>query len=1617
MIFLSYAKEDERTATVVAKGLRARGFTVYDWRDPERQAGRFIEEIEGAIQHADAYVALVSPYFMASPWCQRERELALQHELDLQAGGGKRVFIYVLRIAPVTHTNAGFLRGYAWLDMTTEGETALQTLAERLGPVGRGEPMKGIADIAGTGIELAAPLFRNRREELDKVLRGLINPAGPHFWLVVAPPQLGKTWFLHRISAELEENSPGWAARLVDIRHQPAEFRRDARSVLVQLFPPRGPAASRSEWLGDIATTILESGKPCLCLIDSAELLYERTITSLRKALSEIYRKVQDGGRDGVWLTLVVASRREEHWRGVNLPPRLEASPLTEFPPAIVQQALRDLAKEMNRSTFSAQQLTRWANQVHRQSEGLPRLLVAYQRWIRVTEWVRMQRLGSPDLFTELGHPYIRDRLLSADSLIPMGVDRDGKQRRALVDAFRVLAPYRLFTRSHLAYHNDQDDVFRQAREDAGWTIEDLWEAISGTALLVRPLDELWEVIYPAIRRLLYRYYYVSREEQAAAHHKARKFMEAWSDQQYGKEQAVGLVECLWHEAAEVRLIRPTQVKQELMESAAKLSRAIRPSSAYTVSEVRRYAAERLRNDEELQQNADRPANLLRSLTRTVLAPDPKELQMTENALFPQYIPRPQESLILDEVVRVTGDGQSRVVLLYGPGGVGKTRMVRELAESGSNSDDVVWVKPVDVDDPEYWLLSRLERHVMEELDPTKEFFQQYREYLGRLPVYPDLQISYETLISRLGQINRVFAECYKEFAERTGKAVVIVLDTVETIRGTYLLLTLTQWIKMLPATLFILVGRPMDGQDEQKDPIRRELSDPHQGLLLTSISLGDFPEQAARDYLAASAMAEGVTKEEREKLVRLSRGHPLWLAFTIAYLWERGVPEEAGMTTLAKIKRNIPYTGRMTPAGTSLHEDFKRRLMTPYREAGFWPEAVRRLAVVRQSLSESAWQRLMSDVTLPDGVSDHQAWERLLTRPWIRVRANGHQVTLHDAVAEELAQRIIPVHDQSKAWRRNLWRRSVMIYRELIDAAEADFTARAASIDDGLREFRGRQPASEDPTVTEEDRAFLEEVSGLDAQKNDLDQLRAAWLNYQLLSDHEAGCRTFLALFDDARRRNDVIFLDLLAYEMQRFLPSGESLQTLDDVIGGAIGEFRSWLEKPERSGLYLDIALAMAEHLIRNEQPEIAIELLANMPEPEADHARRFYLGIQRGNAHMRIPDHMEHALSNFRLALVAAQALTSDDRYKKIAKAHKELGFYYRNAGMWPEADGAYRQARDALMASVSSREPDDREEIASIQTNWAYVKGLIGNYRYGQNLVESAITIRQRIGNRLGEGNSWSVYGELYRFERRFHKAWEAYAKAQEIFDLSKNWPWLGLIYQEQAICLFQAAEEGINLLPEEDPIKEARRLIRRALDICHDQAIRNYPSALNRAGRIFGRDDIEAGFKYLTEGIDSARQLSDGWFYFANLIEHVELSYRAWLETREDTYLRQIDSRVAEVEDAMEQYKFADLRGRWLLVQGHLAVHRWLEAGDDSELDAALADYREGFALIAGDYVGSSGASAIPGEFRKFRQLFDHLPPEVKAHWRAEFRLAWEPSGRGGEERGSTLLLARLEELY
>lgn len=83
----------------------------------------------------------------------------------------------------------------------------------------------------------------------------------------------------------------------------------------------------------------------------------------------------------------------------------------------------------------------------------------------------------------------------------------------------------------------------------------------------------------------------------------------------------------------------------------------------------------------------------------------------------PRYIDRAEEAEINAVLRQVRSDGRSRAVLLRGPGGIGKTSIVRQMAADSSDAS-TDWVRPIDADDPEVWLLSNLERRIVRQIDP-----------------------------------------------------------------------------------------------------------------------------------------------------------------------------------------------------------------------------------------------------------------------------------------------------------------------------------------------------------------------------------------------------------------------------------------------------------------------------------------------------------------------------------------------------------------------------------------------------------------------------------------------------------------------------------------------------------------------------------------------------------------------------------------------------------------------------------------------------------------------------------------------------------------------------------
>ena len=625
-VFLSYAEQDMETGQQVADWLRIRGFRVTSANLPALGAASPGSEERYGIDTADVYVALLSPGFLGSPQCREELKLAVRRKQQLMSVAPVADFIFVLRIADTSDLDDSELRPYSAIDLPPTGDREIEVALSKLGAGIISEPRATGAHAKPQDRVQSGQTPLDHGEDLDHVLYNLSSPAGSYFWLVTSPPGLGKSTFLEQLATKVAEATAATCPAPVDLHEEPAAVWHDALPIVTRLFGIEQSQSSEAEdYLLQAAQKIDDSGQLWLCLLDGAELLPESTVTQLRHYLGKIHRMVQDAGSDNARLAFVVASRRTDGWTGLYPTPRLSVVGLGGFRPGAIQNALEGLAADMRR-TRSPAELRKDAEIVHQVTQGLPELVEQSLQWIKGQNWLAIELLETSKAFGETISRYVRVRLLTPDSLLP-GAARSGRSKQqlgALEYALRALVPYRFFTLSHVAHYHEADPSLRATLKDASWTLDQLWDAITGMALLYFQPDDAWHEIHPALRRLLFRYFYAATDERAAAHQDARDLNKEWAVKQTGREQIVVMVESIWHEAARLRLSGAATMGKDLPTFVGTLSGDVRESPRYTEVELRNYAAQRMRNDDELQREIADP-DLFEELVRMILMHGPQE--------------------------------------------------------------------------------------------------------------------------------------------------------------------------------------------------------------------------------------------------------------------------------------------------------------------------------------------------------------------------------------------------------------------------------------------------------------------------------------------------------------------------------------------------------------------------------------------------------------------------------------------------------------------------------------------------------------------------------------------------------------------------------------------------------------------------------------------------------------------------------------------------------------------------------------------------------------------------------------------------------------------------------
>jgi hypothetical protein len=268
---------------------------------------------------------------------------------------------------------------------------------------------------------------------------------------------------------------------------------------------------------------------------------------------------------------------------------------------------------------FEPARLRSDAELMHSFTEGSPMLLARCLQWLRRDGWLRPERLNTPEMFDELVRPYVEAELLSARCLFPDDDLDRSPDREVMVHVLRVLAPYRLFTGSHLSHHLDTDAPLRESLADRGWSTTDLWAAIGHISLLSLPLDELWYSVHPPIRRLLFRFFHRTDDERIAVHRTAYAFTEQWMSSLTGSDLVSGTVERLWHLSALHRLEESEDYSDRLLTNAVSYRESLRTSPGFDEDALRFALANRIRNDREIQDNLRDVPHLFERLVEATL--------------------------------------------------------------------------------------------------------------------------------------------------------------------------------------------------------------------------------------------------------------------------------------------------------------------------------------------------------------------------------------------------------------------------------------------------------------------------------------------------------------------------------------------------------------------------------------------------------------------------------------------------------------------------------------------------------------------------------------------------------------------------------------------------------------------------------------------------------------------------------------------------------------------------------------------------------------------------------------------------------------------------------------
>lgn len=671
----------------------------------------------------------------------------------------------------------------------------------------------------------------------------------------------------------------------------------------------------------------------------------------------------------------------------------------------------------------------------------------------------------------------------------------------------------------------------------------------------------------------------------------------------------------------------------------------------------------------------------------------------------------------------------TRVLYLYGSGGIGKTRLLEEIQRLISlltnKGNEIVWTGIIDLYHSEFHRTRVLLLEMANRLDPDRVHFSHFFESYQRFEKQQSAGMSGTVLERQRIALIDDFQNEFNRLSEKT--RVILTFDTVEKLEHQSDIIqrlfslddpsTTISWLlthaPKLRNTTIVLAGRQ---SQTLLSKFPNALAD--QGVFedrpLSKLTTQEFRKLLSQ-HLSQHQLLSEEWLDESDRLWQLSQGVPAMLALILdllTYGYLRKEQVSSGLT------ENNP--------GKLLHDFF-----SPLFDED---PILFYLGVARRGLTTETLRHLVPIYEISD-CDEHLS---LLTEREIvkkRQKKNLTEYYLHDVVYELFEQYGISQEDYK------FWNNQLVEYYRIEGHKNTVYSDewRQCILDMFYYELRSRPDYAFEHTYLElSEYAIKASQIGFDLQ------LRSELLAFLYLPDQVIQ-NFHTHLFDrmKAERENAMRWIKrclaqanhkdarsiselLLSYCPGDLLHSmaiptidielGENTEFLRNIFSSAKGDFWGHIL------VYYGESLAYTgtEHQLVQQTIEQGISLLEKLPE---------YTWLSQ----------------------------------RVLGRAHNTIGYSLRSNGHYKRAIDYYHKAL-TYFSSVSG----NQDEAADTWNNLAYVNSLLGNYTEAENAIEHAMLLRQTDPRSFPLALSYNTRGLIYALRDELKKGYGEARRAYNIF---------------------------------------------------------------------------------------------------------------------------------------------------------------------------------------------------------------------------------------------------------